>query len=150
MKAGENIKCKASDQSLPRRMPIEIISVKSKTKDREIEEFEIKKQLEAGVIDPSNSEGERPCCSLLTSGVLRSRVDYRKLNTMTAKDSYALPHMDECIRTLGDSQVFTTLEAFDIYWQIDIPKKVRDKTTPFATPVNYTTHACSSAPQTHH
>ncbi|CAF4635120.1 unnamed protein product, partial [Didymodactylos carnosus] len=37
-------------------------------------------------------------------------VDYRKLNNITKKDSYPLPHMGETINRLGGHQYFTKLD----------------------------------------
>lgn len=59
--------------------------------------------------------------------MVRFFIDYRKLNTMTINDSYPLPRMDECIDTLGDADIFTALDTFNIYWHIDIPKEDRGK-----------------------
>ena len=61
-------------------------------------------------------------------GKLRFCIDYRKLNSMTVKDTYPLPRMDECIDTLGEAQYFTTLDAYSGYWQMKIRKQDRPKT----------------------
>ena len=99
-------------------------------KTRELEEEEVRRQLEAGVIEPSNSEWAAPVLfAPKKDGKLRFCIDYRKLNTMTVKDSYPLPRMDECIDTLGDAKVFTTLDAFWGYWQITVPEEDRAKTS---------------------
>ena len=74
-------------------------------KTRELEEEEVKRQLEAGVIEPSNSEWAAPVLfAPKKDGKLRFCIDYRKLNAMTVKDSYPLPRMDECIDTLGEAK----------------------------------------------
>eukprot|EP00170_Pyropia_yezoensis_P003740 contig_15708_g3751 len=54
-------------------------------------------------------------------------IDYRRLNLVTKKDSYPSPRMDECIDSLGEATVFTTIDCNAGYWQItvaegDIPK----------------------------
>ena len=48
---------------------------------------------------------------------------------MTVKDSYPLPTMDECIDTLGEAKVFTTLDAFCRYWEISLSEKEKPKTS---------------------
>ena len=58
-------------------------------------------------------------------------VDYRKLNAVTVKYTYPLPRMDECLDSLGDTKVFSALEAISGYWQMQIPESDRDK-TPFS------------------
>ena len=64
---------------------------------------------------------------------LRFCVDYRRLSAMTVDDAYLTLRMDECIDSLGDAKVFSTLDANSGYWQILIAPKDRDKTT-------FTTH----------
>ncbi len=59
--------------------------------------------------------------------VLRFCVDHRKLNAMTANDTYPIPFMDECIESLGSNKIFSTLECSSEYWQIPIAEKDRDK-----------------------
>lgn len=44
-------------------------------------------------------------------GKLRFYVDYEKLNAVTTCALYTLPHMDECLDSLRDTRVFSTLEA---------------------------------------
>ena len=48
---------------------------------------------------------------------------------MIVKDSYPLPRMDECIDTLGEAKIFTTLDAFWGYWQISLSEKDKPKTS---------------------
>ncbi len=48
--------------------------------------------------------------------------------------SYPLPRMDECIDSLGDTKVFTTLDANSGYWQLPVWDKDRDITA-------FTSHA---------
>ena len=114
---------------IPGARPFKSAPYRAGPKTRELEEFEVKKQLAAGVIEPSNSEWASPVLfAPKKDGRLRFCIDYRRLNTMTVKDSYPLPRMDECIDTLGDARIFTTLDAFNGYWQINVPKEDRGKT----------------------
>ena len=48
---------------------------------------------------------------------------------MTVKDSYPIPRMDECIDSLGDANVFTTLDAYSGYWQVGLEERDRAKTS---------------------
>ena len=43
-------------------------------------------------------------------GSLRFCIEYRRLNAMTVRDAYPIPRMDECIESLGDAVIFSTLE----------------------------------------
>ena len=109
--------------------PFRSAPYRSGPKTRELEEFELKKQLDAGVIEPTVSEWGAPVLFVpKKDGRLRFCVDYRKLNDMTLKDSYPLPRMDDCIDSLGNAKFFTTLDAYSGYWQMNIRKRDRHKT----------------------
>ena len=63
-------------------------------------------------------DGERNACLLTSSHSsssqerwsLRFCIDYRRLNTKTVADAYQLPRMDDCLDSLGDAAIFTTLD----------------------------------------
>eukprot|EP00171_Calliarthron_tuberculosum_P001458 IDg1458t1 len=50
-------------------------------------------------------------------GSLRLCIDYRRLNAVTKRNSYPLPRMDDCLDSLGNARVFTSLDANWGYWQ---------------------------------
>ena len=82
-------------------------------KQRELEQFEIDKKLQAGVIEYSSSEWASPIMfDRNKDGRLRFWVYYRRLNKMTVKECYPILRMDEAIDSLGDAKVFTTLDAY--------------------------------------
>ena len=86
--------------------------------------------LRAGVIEPAQSEWASPVVLVpKPDGTLRFCVDYRRLNAITVRDTYPLPRMDECIDSLGEANVFTTLDCNSGYWQIPVAAKDQDKTT---------------------
>ena len=98
-------------------------------KMRELEEQEIKRQLDLGVIRPSQSEWASPVLLVpKPDGSKRFCVDYRRLNLVTTKDSYPLPRMDECMDSLGEAVYFTLVDANCGYWQIEVHKDDRAKT----------------------
>jgi hypothetical protein len=79
----------------------------------------------------------RPSCSPWTSpallvkkkdGTLRFCVDYRKLNSVTHKDTYPLPRVDDMLDKLNNSCIFTTLDLASGYWQIEVHEKDKEKT----------------------
>ena len=73
--------------------------------------------LNAGVSEPSSTEWASPVVLVLKKdGSLRLCVDYRRLNAQTTADSYPLPRIDDCIDSLGNAAVFTTLGCNSCYW----------------------------------
>ncbi|GMF27793.1 unnamed protein product [Phytophthora fragariaefolia] len=61
-------------------------------------------------------------------GSVRFCVDYRALNSITRKDVYPLPRIDEILESLGGARLFTTLDLRSGYWQIRVAKEDRHKT----------------------
>ena len=43
-------------------------------------------------------------------GFTRFFVDYRWLNSLTVKDAYPLPRIDDSLRLLGNQQWFSTMD----------------------------------------
>lgn len=52
------------------------------------------------------------------NGSLRFYVNQRKLNADTSKHAHPLPKMNECIDSLGEARIFSTVDASSGYWQI--------------------------------
>ena len=97
---------------------------------RRVEQEMVQGMLHDGVIEPARSEWASPVVLVRKQdNSLRFCVDYRRLNAITVKDTYPLPRMDECLDSLGDANVFTTLDCNSGYWQIPVAPEDRDKTT---------------------
>lgn len=62
------------------------------------------------------------------NGILKICIDYCKLNTVTTRNSYHIPRMDECIDSLGDEKKCFTLDAGSGYWQVEVRKRDHEKT----------------------
>ena len=91
---------------------------------RRVAAEQIQEQLDAGVIEPCTSEWASPIVFVpKKDGTLRFCVDYRKLNTKTLADAYPLPRMDDCLDSLGDAAVFSTLDCNSGYWQVPCPTR---------------------------
>lgn len=67
------------------------------------------------------------------NGDYRLCIDYRKLNTITVKDRYPLPNIEDLINKLGGYKYFCGLDMKQGYYQIPLTKDTIDKTT-FITP----------------
>ena len=110
--------------------PVHCQPYRAGTRARELESTEIQRMLKARVIEPATSEWESPIVLVpKPDGSMRFCVDYRRLNAITTRDSYPLPRMDECIDSLGDATVFSTLDCNAGYWQIPVDPADRPKTT---------------------
>jgi hypothetical protein len=116
-------------QLLKDSKPIHQAPYRAGTKSREVEREEVDRMLKADVIEPATSEWASPVV-LVTKpdGSVRFCVDYRKLNALTVKDSYPSPRMDECLDSLGDATIFSTLDCNSGYWQIAMAEEDMDKT----------------------
>ena len=78
--------------------PIKLPTRRLPMHQRETAEIEIKKMLDEGVIERSNSPWAAPIVLVKKKdGTTRFCVDYRKLNSVTIKDAYPLPRIDESL-----------------------------------------------------
>ena len=96
---------------------------------RELVAKNVREMIEADVIEPAQSEWASPIVfAPKKDGTLRFCVDYRKLNAAIIADTYPLPRIDDCLDSLGDETIFTTLDANSGYWQVPVAPEDRDKT----------------------
>lgn len=63
------------------------------------------------------------------NGGLRFCVDYRKLNSLTKKDRYPLPLIDETLARLGHAKFFTKLDIRQAFHRIRMNEEDEDLTT---------------------
>lgn len=59
---------------------------------------------------------------------------YRELTVMTFQDSYLIPGVDKCVKSLSKATIFLTLDPSSQYWQIQILEDDWDRTA-------FTSHA---------
>ena len=60
-------------------------------------------------------------------GTLRFCVDYRKLNTLTEKDAYPLPRIDDTLGAFEGARWFSTLDRISGYWQVELTEEAKKK-----------------------
>ncbi|KAI4293070.1 hypothetical protein PAPHI01_2344 [Pancytospora philotis] len=93
-----------------------------------IVETEVAKLLAQGIIRESNSPWSSPVVlQKKKDGTHRLCVDYTALNSVTIRDCYPLPRIEDILDSLAGACIFTTLDATSGYHQIplapeDIPK----------------------------
>ena len=69
----------------------------------------LNEMLKNDIIQPSNSPWSSPIILVRKrDGSTRFCVDYRKVNSVTRKDAYPLPRVDDILDTLGGSKWFST------------------------------------------
>ena len=85
--------------------------------------------LKNDIIQPSNSPWSSPIILVRKrDGSTRFCIDYRKVNSVTRKDAYPLPRVDDILDTLGGSKCFSTLDLKSGYWQVEVDSSSREKT----------------------
>eukprot|EP00108_Taenia_solium_P003581 TsM_001204000 transcript=TsM_001204000 gene=TsM_001204000 len=81
------------------------------------------------VIRPSKSPWASPIALVKKSDrSLRLYVDYGKLNAVTKKDAFPLPHVNDSLDSLHGSKWFSTLDLKSGYWQVEVAEVDREKT----------------------
>ena len=87
-----------------------------------------------GIVRPSKSPWASPIVLVpKKDGSLRFCVDFRKLNSITKKDVYPLPRVEDILDTLGEAKYFTSLDLASGYWQVELDEDARAKSA-------FTTH----------
>ena len=67
--------------------------------------------LEAGIIEPSNSNWSAPMIIVTRQDrPIRLCVDYRRLNTVSKMDAYPMPRIDDLIDGLGKAKYISTID----------------------------------------
>ena len=63
-------------------------------------------------------------------GSWRFCINYRRLNSVTKKDAYLLPWIDDTLDALGfgKGRVFSTMDVASGYWHIPIKDRDKEKT----------------------
>lgn len=89
---------------------------------------EINRMLSMGVIEKSNSPWNSPVCLVRKPGKNRLCLDSRKVNSLTVKDAYPLPHIEGLLSRLEDTFYISSKDLKDAFWQVPLEKSSRPKT----------------------
>ncbi|XP_061765808.1 uncharacterized protein LOC133558442 [Nerophis ophidion] len=108
--------------------PTETVSAISSSEREEIDR-QVTALLADGVIEDSCSPWASPVVLVKKkNGEWRFCIDYRRLNSITVKDSHPLPWVDETLDALAGSLWFSTLDFTNGYWQVKVAEGDREKT----------------------
>ena len=87
----------------------------------EEEEKHLKKILDCGVIQPSNSEQSSPSVLVWKKdGDICWCIGFCAVNNVTKKDAYPLPLIEECLDALSGTEYMSTLDMQFGYWQMEV------------------------------
>ena len=85
-------------------------------------------KVEGGQIEPSDSPCDFPVVLVTKKdGSTHFCVDYRWLNSLTVKDAYPLPRIDDSLRLLRNQQWFSTMDLASGYWQMAMSADAKRK-----------------------
>ena len=89
----------------------------------------LKLMLDAGVIRPSNS----PWCNAVVlvrkkDGSLHFCIDFRKLNSLTVKDSHLLPRICKTLESLAGAAHFSMFDMNSGFWQVPMAEESKQYT----------------------
>lgn len=90
---------------------------------------QIAKMLKSGIIRMSNSPWASPMVVVRkTDGSHRICIDFRKVNSVTVKDVFPLPRIQEVVDRLSGCQWISTFDMANGYWQITMDENDQHKT----------------------
>ncbi len=89
----------------------------------------LKEMLDLGVIENSNSPySSNVVLVRKPDGSLRFCLDLRKLNSMTIRDAFPLPRIEDTLEALEGSCWFSVLDLRSGFWQVELEEQDKCKT----------------------
>ena len=109
--------------------PINCAPYRAGVKERELIAKLTEEMLRDKVVRASSSPWASPVVLVEKKDkTMRFCVDYRKLNSITVRDAYPLPRIDQCLGTLNGNKFFSNLDLTAGYWQIPMVEEDKQKT----------------------
>ena len=89
----------------------------------------LKMMLDAGVIQPSNSSWCNAVVLVrMKDRSLRFCINFRRLNTLTVKDSHPLPRICKTLESLAGAAHYTTIDMNSGFWQVPMDEESKQYT----------------------
>ena len=87
--------------------------------------------MEQGIVSRSNSNWASPLhlVKKKADGSYRPCGDYRKLNSITTRPTFNIPHLFNFVKSLKSSKIFSKIDLRKAYYHVPMTAESRDKTT---------------------
>lgn len=100
---------------------------------KEVLEKKIEEMLKNGVIEPSTSLWNSPLLLVPKRDAkdnkdFRVCVDFRKINNVTENQTFPMPDLDEELAKMNGAKIFSTLDIYSAFHQINLRKQDRELT----------------------
>jgi len=110
--------------------PVFTPNYRSALKEQEFIKTKLKDLVGKGIIRPTRSQWNSPLLIVPKAGgsdeKFRLVIDYRKLNTRVAGDSYPLPHIDDLLTKAAKAKIFSKLDLTAGFHQIPVDHRDQD------------------------
>ena len=119
---------------LPNTNPIRQNYYRVSEDKRRIMKEEVSYLLKNKLAIPSTSPWSSPCLLVpKENGKMRLCTDFRKVNSVTVKDSYPLPRVEDILDQIGKAKYLTKIDLLRGYYQIGLTEKAQ-QISAFVTP----------------
>ena len=88
----------------------------------------VRKLLEHLIISPTNSEWAAPLVIVRQKGKFRLCIDYRRLNSVTVRDRYPMPAVEDCVQEAASHRYKCVVDLVQGYWQIPMAADSKELT----------------------
>ena len=108
--------------------PFHLKAYRMPLRKRQLVDEQLEKMLEDDIIEPSESPWASPITLVpKPGGGVRFCCDFRRLNSITKRNSYPLPSIDDIFDSMTGAKVFSTLDLRSGYWQIPMAEGSKEK-----------------------
>lgn len=108
--------------------PISQRSYRQLPRDNAVIGEKVQKLLDAGLLKPSSSPWASPLLLVKKKdGINRVVIDSCRPNSITKKDKYPLPRIDDTLDRLGGAKYFSAMDLLSGYWKIPMDEEDQQK-----------------------